>query len=80
MRQNSGNMDIRQRATAAGIRMWELAKAANIAEPTLTRWMREDLPLCDPRRTKLLIALSVLEQQAEGVQHGKAEKVDGATV
>jgi len=37
------NLDIRRRARAAGVPLWQLAKALGISEPTITRRLREEL-------------------------------------
>ena len=70
MRQNEANADIRQRAKQAGLPLWRLARQAGIADTTLTKWMREDLPKMDPRRIQLMSALAELEAERTGEQHG----------
>lgn len=82
MRQNLTNQDIRQRISAAGLKHYEVAEAAGISYSTFNIWMRQEMPRCDPRRIKILCALSGLEAAAAGGEHEReAEKeVDGKTV
>ena len=76
--QNSANRDVREKIDRLGITHWQLADRVGISPTTLSVWMRTPLKPMDPRRTRLLCALDKIER--EGVQHGKAEEVDGATV
>ncbi len=49
---------IRERAKAARIYLWQIAKAAGISEPTLTRWLREELtPERERRLTEAIKSL-----------------------
>lgn len=34
---------IKDQAKAAKIYLWQIAKAAGISEPTLTRWLRDEI-------------------------------------
>lgn len=43
------NQDIRDRAAQKGVYFWEIARELGISEPTMTRWMRVELP-ADKRR------------------------------
>lgn len=38
------NEKIRKALTAAGMKQWQLADLLGISEPTLTRWLRHELP------------------------------------
>lgn len=38
------NKVIREALTAAGMKQWQLADLLGISEPTLTRWLRHELP------------------------------------
>ena len=38
------NTDIRRAARANGVPLWKLADRLGISEPTLTRWLRKELP------------------------------------
>ena len=73
MRQNEANADIRNRAAAAGVPLWRLAEKAGLADTTLSKWMRTELPRMDPRRVRLLIALEQLEAEGTG-RDGTEEK------
>ena len=44
------NKSIREELKRRGIRQWELAKRLNIAESTLTRRLREELPEEEKRK------------------------------
>lgn len=66
MKQNLTNQDIRQRISAAGLKHYEVAAAAGISCSTFNIWMRQELPRMDPRRTKILIAVSTLEAAGGG--------------
>ena len=38
------NQDIRDYAAKKGVYFWEIAMELGISEPTMTRWMRVELP------------------------------------
>ena len=38
------NQDIRDYAAKKGVYFWEIAMKLSISEPTMTRWMRVELP------------------------------------
>ena len=38
------NQDIRDYAAKKGVYFWEIAMQLGISEPTMTRWMRVELP------------------------------------
>ncbi len=43
------NLDIRQKAQAKGVCLWEIAIALGISEPTMTRKLRKELPQEDKK-------------------------------
>lgn len=51
------NKEIRSKAKAAGVRFWQVAKAIDVSEATLTRMLREELSAADAKRL-----LAVIEQ------------------
>lgn len=55
------NEKIRRTARAAGIPLWRIAAAIGVSEPTLTRWMRTQLPEDKEQR----IMSAVLELSGE---------------
>lgn len=57
--------EIKAEARRAGIYLWQIAKAAGISEPTLTRWLRDELTPEHERRLNEAI------KQLEGDQHGR---------
>ena len=38
------NQEIRQHAREQGVKLWQVAKALGISEPTMTRRLRSELP------------------------------------
>lgn len=40
----TANFDIRVKACANNISLWQLAEKMNISESTMTRWLRKELP------------------------------------
>lgn len=56
------NRDIRNIIKASGLKQWEVAKKLNVAESTLIRWLRDDLP---PER-KETICQAISDLQKEG--------------
>lgn len=77
MRQNEGNQDLRQMAAEHGIYLWQIAESIGIGDATMTRWMRRDFPPGDPRRERILQAITDL---LEGDDDGTQAEMDGATV
>ena len=56
------NSEIRNLVRINRLCMWEVAAAAGISEPTLTRWLRTEMN--GERRTRVLDAIySLLEQE-----------------
>lgn len=56
------NSEIRNLVRINRLYMWEVAAAAGISEPTLTRWLRTEMN--GERRTRVLDAIySLLEQE-----------------
>lgn len=77
MRQNISNQDIRNRAAAIGCPLWKIAEAAGVADTTISRWMRQEMPKMDPRRIRLMCALAALEKQAAAEGAGDGTKQEG---
>ena len=50
------NMNLRLEAKGAGIPFWRIAKKLGISEPTLTRWMREELKKDMQKKIRAIIA------------------------
>lgn len=44
------NQDIRQAATGAGVKLWQIADALGIADTTFSRKLRKELPQADKNR------------------------------
>ena len=49
------NQDIRDYAAKKGVYFWEIAMELGISEPTMTRWMRVELPEDKRREIKWII-------------------------
>ena len=56
------NQDIRQAATGAGIRLWQIASALNINDGNFSRKLRKELP--DEEKAKIF---AIIEQLAKEV-------------
>ena len=67
VKQNGGdimamaNRDIRDAATAAGVRLWQVADALGLADGTLSRRMRHELPQSE--KEKILDIIRALEKE-----------------
>lgn len=57
------NLIIRQQAKENGVKLWQIADALGISEPTLTRKLRHELP---PEETAMILA--IIDKLAEGVK------------
>lgn len=55
------NNEVRKKAKEQGVRLWEVAEALNISEPTMTRKLRKELPTAEKERI-----LSIIEDIASG--------------
>ena len=53
------NNEVRKKAKEQGVRLWEVAEALNISEPTMTRKLRKELPTAEKERI-----LSIIEDIA----------------
>ena len=49
------NQDIRDYAAQKGVYFWEIALKLGISEPTMTRWMRVELPEDKRREIRQII-------------------------
>ena len=60
------NQDIRDYAAKKGVYFWEIAKALGISEPTMTRWMRVELPEDKRREIEQVISeIAITKSQSE---------------
>lgn len=71
MYQNEANQDLREKMAAVGVTHWQVANKIGINPATFSVWMRIPLQKMDPRRTKILCGITLLE--AERAKHGTAE-------
>jgi hypothetical protein len=44
------NMGIRLAARGAGVPLWRVAEEMGVSEPTMTRWLRKELPAEEQQR------------------------------
>lgn len=58
---NTANNDIRRAALLADVRHWEICERLGISEPTLTRWLRPELP--EERRRMIMDAINDLAKE-----------------
>ena len=56
------NADLRKKAKSAGVRLWQIADALGISEPTMTRMLRRDLT---PEKERQII--QIIDQIREEV-------------
>lgn len=59
------NKDIRQAASAAGIRLWQIAEALGYNESAFSRKLRKELP--DSEKEMALRAIEVLVEKGESI-------------
>ncbi len=61
------NSTIRDAAKQAGVRLWEIADYCGIADTTLCRQMRKELP--EEKQLALLNAIRVIAAERKGVKN-----------
>lgn len=49
------NQEIRAKAKAAGVKLWQIADKLQISEPTMTRRMRRELPESEKKQIFAII-------------------------
>ena len=60
------NQDIRDCAAKKGVYFWEIAMKLGISEPTITRWMRVELPADKHREIEQVINdIAITKSQSE---------------
>ena len=60
------NQDIRDYAAQKGVYFWEIALKLGISEPTMTRWMRVELPEDKRREIEQVISeIAITKSQSE---------------
>ena len=60
------NQDIRDYAAKRGVYFWEIAMKLGISEPTITRWMRVELPADKRREIEQVISdIATAKSQSE---------------
>ena len=57
------NTDIKELAYIKRVRMWELAKALNISDSTLTRWLRDELS--EDKKKQIKTAIGIIADKKE---------------
>lgn len=56
------NQDVRQKASSAGLKLWQIAEALGIADYTLSRKLRKELP--DDEKEQIFSVIRELTQEA----------------
>ena len=59
------NLEIRNAAKAAGVRLWQIAEACQVNECTFSRKLRKELPLSE--KAKILTIIQNLAAGNQGV-------------
>jgi ribosomal protein L20 len=65
MGRTSYNTAIRERVRSEGIYLWQVAEALGIADSSLSRKLRRELPVADQEKIQRLIDEIVAERGAE---------------
>ena len=58
------NQRIRLIARGAGVPLWKIADALGVSEPTITRWLRRDLPA--DKEKQIVDIINRLSMEGEG--------------
>lgn len=58
---NTANQDVRKAARISGIPLWRVALKIGVSQPTLTRWLRVQLP--KEKKDQIMNAISDLEKE-----------------
>ena len=62
------NLKLRRAAAGAGVKLWQVAEALGVADATLSRWLRRELPEEKAERIMAAIReLSVGENNKEDI-------------
>ena len=56
------NIEVRRAARANDVPLWKLADRLGISEPTLTRWLRKELP--EDRKQEFLRIIAEIAEEA----------------
>jgi len=59
------NMDVRQKAKAAGVQLWRVSKHLGVPDSTMTRRLREELP--EQEKARFYAAIETLSSEREGL-------------
>lgn len=62
------NQEVRIKAKARGVKLWQIAQHLGISEPTITRWLRVELE--PERKAQMLEAIDTLAAQQQEAYHG----------
>ena len=57
------NKDLRILMKKKGLPLWRVARAAGVSEVTMSRWLRIDLEPANPKRTRILDAITTAEAE-----------------
>ena len=62
------NADVKKAARVAGVPQWMICERLSISEPTLTRWLRVELPA--DKRQRILDAIAELSGEQDDIGEG----------
>ncbi len=62
MIRKKANLDVREKAKAAGVYLWQIAAAIGVSEPTFNRRMRVEMPENEKEQVKKVINRLEAEQ------------------
>ncbi len=62
MTRTKANLDVREKAKAAGVYLWQIAAAIGVSEPTFNRRMRVEMPEAEKEQVKKVISRLEAEQ------------------
>lgn len=56
------NLETREKAKKAGVKLWQIAERLGISEPTIVRWLR--VPLSPEREKMVVDAINAIAKEA----------------
>ena len=65
MAKELNNIDVRKRVKDAGLKLWQIADALGVSEPTMTRKLRHELDQADKAQI-----FRIIDQIAKEESHG----------
>lgn len=69
------NNDIRTRATAKGVRLWQIADKLNINDGNFSRKLRKELP--DTEKQRIFAIIDEIAAEKENAAHSATNTMNG---